>query len=448
MKKTESKTRMTRLPPHSIEAEEQLLSSIFIDGVETMTKALDAKVCAESFYVPANRTIWEYLNKMLKLGIDIDTSTIAEEMKKDGVLEDNGGYSYLARVSACVQTTARVSYFIDKVQELYTLRRLLLAGTKVVEDVYSHTGDFAVFAMQVEEALRIREGLEKPKTLASACDDTIALLERYAKGEKPSGYPWPWSKGDEILDMVEPGELVTIGARPSRGKSSVARQIAWHWSEKIGDVAFFSREMPVGQLPQLFAQSLCGVSWREARKGYLHPKDLSVLTETIRNCKKNTKLHIFDKDSTVSQICARIKAMRQTKEIKAVFVDYLQAYDMEQQKGETRDVAIGRFTRALKDIALDLNIPVILLAQLSRSVEREEREPRASDLRESGNTEQDSDRVMFVHWLPVDRGGIAQDFQDYSRTTIAAQLIQVKNRNGSNARLDVDFYRPTTTFMD
>lgn len=214
----------------------------------------------------------------------------------------------------------------------------------------------------------------------------------------------------------------------------------------MGDVAFFSREMPVGQLPQLFAQSISGLSWREARKGYMHKHDMLKFAETLRECKKNTKLHIFDKDSTVSQICARIKAMRQTKDIKAVFVDYLQAYDMEQTKGETRDVAIGRFTRALKDIALDLNIPVVLLAQLSRSVEKEEREPRASDLRESGNVEQDCDRVMFVHWLPKDRSGIAQDFQDYSRVTIAAQLIQVKNRNGSNARLDMDFHRPTTTF--
>jgi replicative DNA helicase len=119
---------------------------------------------------------------------------------------------------------------------------------------------------------------------------------------------------------------------------------------------------------------------------------------------------------------------------------------MKQEKGETRDIAIGRFTRHLKDIALDLNVPVILLAQLSRAVEREEREPRASDLRESGNIEQDADRIVFTHWLPTTPDGIAQDFTDFTIQNVHASFIQVKNRNGSNGKLDVRFHRPTTTF--
>jgi replicative DNA helicase len=120
---------------------------------------------------------------------------------------------------------------------------------------------------------------------------------------------------------------------------------------------------------------------------------------------------------------------------------------MKQEKGETRDIAIGRFTRQLKDIALDLNIPVVLLAQLNRAVEKEEREPRASDLRESGNIEQDADRIIFTHWLPVTPEGIAQDFNDFSLHSVYSQFIQVKNRNGTNGKLDVRFHRPTTTFI-
>ena len=211
-------------------------------------------------------------------------------------------------------------------------------------------------------------------------------------------------------------------------------------------MAYFSREMPVGQLPQLFAQSISGISWREARRNVLHPADLGQLCEGIRTVKKNTRLHVFDKDNTITQVISRIRSLRAKLSLKAVFIDYLQAYDMKQEKGETRDLAIGRFTRHLKDIALDLNIPVILLAQLSRAVEREEREPRASDLRESGNIEQDADRIIFTHWLPVTPDGIAQDFNDFSLQSVYSQFIQVKNRNGTNGKLDVMFHRPTTTF--
>jgi replicative DNA helicase len=178
----------------------------------------------------------------------------------------------------------------------------------------------------------------------------------------------------------------------------------------------------------------------------MHKADVQTLVDSIREVQRNSKLHIFDKDSTASQICARIKAMKQTKQIKAVFIDYLQAYDVEQIKGETRDMAIGRFTRSMKDIALDLGIPVILLAQLSRSVEKEEREPRASDLRESGNIEQDADRIIFCHWNASDSMGVPVDFNDSTLKTIESQLIQVKNRNGTSGKQDVLFNRPTTTF--
>lgn len=436
-----------RTPPHSIQAEEGVIACALIDGPDVITKALDAKVCEESFYIPANRLIWRYLCSMLKRGLDLSLPVLAEDMKKQGHLDEIGGYAYLTRVTTSVPTTAQARFFIEKVQELYTLRLLIKAGTKTVEDAYTHTGDFAVFATQVEEALRVREGLEKPKTWEQATDDTLALMARLQNGEKVTGYPWPWVGMDDRLDAAEGGELIIIGARPGRGKSSIARQVAWNWSEEHNwDVAYFSREMPIGQLPQLFAQSLCGYSWRDARKGRLHARETAEFTQCLRDrVKTNKRLHIYDKDSTVSQICARIKSARQTKDLKAVFVDYLQAYDMEQIKGETRDIAIGRFTRAMKDIALDLNIPVILLAQLSRSVTKEEREPRDSDLRESGNVEQDADRIIFSHWL-TQIDGVAIDINDFTLPKVPAQFIQVKNRNGTAGKLDVVFHRPTTTF--
>jgi replicative DNA helicase len=384
--------------------------------------------------------------EMYGLSQAVETHTIVEELKKDGNLDTVGGFAFILKVSNTIPTTAGAGFFIEKVKELSLLRALIVRGSRIVDKAFNYTGDLAEFATEVEDALRVYGSLEKGKSLSAACDDTLALIERIKAGEKTQGLGWPFAGMDERMDVAENGELIVVAARPGRGKSSFARQVAWDWSLKHGDVAYFSREMPVGQLPQLFAQSISGFSWRDARRGHMHSYDLAKFCEGVREVKKNTRLHVFDKDSTITQVISRIRSLRSKLDLKAVFIDYLQAYDMKQEKGETRDIAIGRFTRHLKDIALDLNVPVILLAQLSRAVEREEREPRASDLRESGNIEQDADRIVFTHWLPVTPDGIAQDFNDFTIQNVHASFIQVKNRNGSNGKLDVRFHRPTTTF--
>ena len=436
-----------RVPPHSVEAEEQLLSACLLDGGDVISRCLEAKVLPDCFYIPANRLIYDKLLELYSAGNPVEITILAEELKTNDLLDEVGGYRYLTRISGRIPTTAGASFFISKVKELALLRSLILRGSRIVDKAYNYTGDLSEFASEVEDALRVYGSLDKGKSLSSACDDTLALIERIKAGEKTQGLGWPFKGIDERMDVAENGELIVVAARPGRGKSSFARQVAWDWSLKHGDVAYFSREMPVGQLPQLFAQSISGMSWREARRGHMHPHDLAIFCEGVREVKKNARLHVFDKDSTITQVISRIRSLRAKLDLKAVFIDYLQAYDMKQEKGETRDLAIGRFTRCLKDIALDLNIPVILLAQLSRAVEKEEREPRASDLRESGNIEQDADRIVFTHWLPVTPDGIAQDFTDYTVQNVHAAFIQVKNRNGSSGKLDVRFHRPTTTFV-
>jgi replicative DNA helicase len=417
-----------------------------MDQGSTLSKCIEHRIVPDTFYVPAHALCYQKMIEMYGLSQAVETHTIVEELKKDGSLEKVGGFAFILRVSNTIPTTAGASFFIDKVKELSLLRALIVRGSRIVDKAYNYTGDLAEFATEVEDALRVYGALEKGKTLSSACDDTLALIESIKAGKKTQGIAWPFNGMDERLDTAENGELIVVAARPGRGKSSFARQVAWDWSLNEGDVAYFSREMPVGQLPQLFAQSISGRSWREARRGVMHPADLADFCDGVNEVKKNTRLHVFDKDSTITQVISRIRSLRAKLSLKAVFIDYLQAYDMKQEKGETRDLAIGRFTRHLKDIALDLGIPVILLAQLSRSVEKEEREPRASDLRESGNIEQDADRIIFCHWNAADSMGVPVDFNDSTLKTIESQLIQVKNRNGTSGKQDVLFNRPTTTF--
>ena len=436
--------------PHSTHVEEQVLSACFMDGAETINRCLDAKVVEDSFYVPANRLVWRVVLWAFRKGIPLEVSAIATELQKLNKLDEIGGISYLARVSGAISTTAGTAHAIEKLQELYMLRDLDKRCDRIKEQVANYTGDIAVFAREIEDALRIREGLERPKTLEDATKETIELVERIQRGEvkdEELGYEWPWKEANNILGAITPGELVIVAARPGRGKSSVARQLALAWQEKYGKTVLFSREMPVGQLPQLFAQSMCGVSWREVRNGRAHAKEAVQFISALREVQGMKNLIINDADRTLSQIVARVKAMKQVGAPKAIIVDYLQRYDVEQQKNETRSQALGRFSSALKDMAVDLKIPVIALAQINRSVEREEREPRDSDLRESGDLEADADRIVFCHWQQCLRDTqIAQDFNDFSIRTIHAELIQTKGRGEGSARLPLDFHRATTTF--
>jgi replicative DNA helicase len=157
-------------------------------------------------------------------------------------------------------------------------------------------------------------------------------------------------------------------------------------------------------------------------------------------------LSVFDQDRTLSQITARVEACKSFMPVKAIIVDYLQRYDPQQERGETRDIAIGRMTMALKDLAVSLKIPVILLAQLGREVEKENRAPRLSDLRESGNIEQDADRVVFIHAPDTKEDGSTQDLNDQSVQRIEVNIIQAKGRSDGVATLTMSFHRPTTTF--
>jgi replicative DNA helicase len=161
---------------------------------------------------------------------------------------------------------------------------------------------------------------------------------------------------------------------------------------------------------------------------------------------QNKNLLVFDQDRTLSQITARVEAIKAFNPPKAIIVDYLQRYDPQQEKGETRDIAIGRMTMALKDLAVSHKIPVILLAQLGRDVEKENRIPRLSDLRESGNIEQDADRVVFIHAPDEKEDGGTQDLTDQSLQRIEVNIVQAKGRSDGVASLTMSFHRPTTTF--
>jgi len=436
--------------PHSIEAERTVLSCIVLDGAAYLSKALDYRVSEQWFYHRPHQAIWKTIMGCHAHGKPLDAHIILEELKKhDPKLESVGGVIGYSEATAYSSTGVAYVYSLDQLRELYQLRQIAVISEETREAALVKKASLDDFVAKIGRVLALKNATNITKSLAQAATDCIGKVADILAGketEENAGLEWPWLDWDREMGKATAGELIIIAARPGRGKSSCARQVAWHWANKHGNVLLFSREMPIEQLAPLFAQVRSGVSWRAVRRNQVMDSEGKKFTRGLEEVAGLKTLSVFDQDRTLSQITARVEACKSFMPVKAIIVDYLQRYDPQQERGETRDIAIGRMTMALKDLAVSLKIPVILLAQLGREVEKENRVPRLSDLRESGNIEQDADRVIFIHAPDTKEDGSTQDLNDQSVQRIEVNIIQAKGRSDGVATLTMSFHRPTTTF--
>lgn len=432
----------------SPEAEAQVICVLFMQGAEALTQALEAKVDENHFYTPGNRLVWKSILYLHRHSKPITIDVLAEELKAKGKL-DEVGMTHLLSLTSAAPTSADYKYWLGKLREYYVFRELAATADQVKADALAMKGAPEDFLAKVTATLSINHTKKQQKSLWSAAKDVLSLCEKIDDGklqELDNGLKWPFRDWNSRFGTCKRHELVVVAARPSRGKSSLGRQIAWTWAEEYGDVLFFSREMSVEELAPLFAQSLSRVSWRLYQQDRLTKEQASQFKEGVNTVIGQKRLHIFDEDSSINQVIARVRSFGQTRPVQAIVIDYLTAFHIPQEKGETRDLAIGRFTRSLKDLALELKVPVILLAQLSRGVERETREPRLSDLRESGNIEQDADRVLLVDWPKDKPDGGTQDVNDDSLNHMFTHIIQAKGRGEGCGRIGMMFNRPIASF--
>lgn len=444
-----------RVPPHSKDSEASLLSSIFIDGIQSLAKTLDGHITPECFFDPANRQIFQAFLWLHRNGRELSLDVMIEELRRTQKLdsiqvEGRTALGYLMEVSGKVPTTMELDYHIDRVRETYVMRELIQSSANVAALAYSEQTEVEKFTTEVNRILSIRHSTQVIKTLPEAAKQSIDMAVRIKNRmpvEEDLGMDWPWPDWNHRFGAARPGSLTIFAARPGIGKSSAARQVMLCWSEKYGDVALFSREMPVVDLPPLFAQTMSGISWKHFRENQLGFKEQDGFISALQEVHASKTLHVFDRDRTLSHVVARARALAQTKKLKGIAIDYLQRYDTEQTRGETRDMALGRMTMAFKDLAMDLKIPVILLAQIGREVEKDRREPRLSDLRESGNIEQDADNVIFFY-PPEDDPilGCPQDPNDHDSDKLYVEAIQAKGRSSGRGRCGLYFTKSTTTF--
>ena len=437
---------MPREYPHDIEAERSLLGSMLISG-DTCHEILSLAT-KDDFYLDSHRILFEAMLAVDGQGNPVDVTTLTSYLMDKKLLDKIGGVDYLLQLSESVPTTAHSQYYLKILNEKSLLRKLIKESTDIIESAYNDIDNINDYIGNVEKnflnVTRDRNAGEfkSVKSVIQNVTDRLIMLQK-ADG-RISGVKTGYYDLDKLTSGFQKGDLIILAARPSVGKTAFALNIAYNVSLKSDDaVAVFSLEMPAEQLIQriicaagsLNAESLrSGSILKEANERYY------AAAEKVGKC----NLYIDDTPGIrVGEIAAKCRRLKRDHGLKMIVIDYLQLISGSANSRESRQQEVSDISRQLKMIARELEVPVLALSQLSRSVEkRDNKRPVLSDLRESGAIEQDADIVAFIH---------REDYQDPKKeaeTQGATDIIIAKHRNGALADIRLVFQKQYSKFSN
>jgi replicative DNA helicase len=435
-----------RTPPHSVEAEEYLLSCCLLDGGDTIARCLEAKLPPAAFYVQANQVIFEKLCELYQKSPPVAIEMLIEELRTTKQLEAVGGVPYLMQVSARIPTTAHAVYFIEKVREHYLLRELIKVTTSTVEQCFSYQGGLEEFIDKVEQdVFRVTQDRisDAAKPMKEPTHEAMIIINKLMmkKGEK-TGVVSGFIALDDLTFGFQKQEMIVLAARPSVGKTSLALNVAEAavLPRKGPPVPtlIFSLEMSSAQLALRMLCSRAKVNIKQLRDGYL-PKQGPEQQRLVDVADELSKSPLFIDDSshlTIMELRAKARRLYTRYKLGLIVVDYLQLLSPTDPK-IPREQQVAEVSRGLKAMAKELDLPVLVLSQLNRSSEKENRAPRLSDLRESGSIEQDADVVLML--APPKEAD--EKFQ-----AAAYDLVVAKQRNGPVGELQLTFLKDITRF--
>jgi replicative DNA helicase len=437
-----------RTLPHSVEAEEYLISCCLLDGADVVSRCLEARIRPESFYDSKHGIIYERLLDLYNRQAPIDASVVAEELKTAKQLDAIGGYAFLTQVSSRIPTTAQAGYFIDKVREQSLLREIIRSATGAVEECYNFSGGIDEFVDQVEARIfsvtqnRVSESAKPMREPTREAMNVITKM-MMKKGEL-TGVTSGFKDLDALTWGFQRQEMIILAARPSMGKTSLALNFAEAASmPKKGEAAatlLFSLEMSASQLALRMLCSRARVNMKLLRDGLLS-KNGDEQNRLVSTADEFSKAPIFIDDSSalsIMQLRAKARRIHARHKLGFIVVDYLQLLSPTDGK-MPREQQVAEASRGLKSLAKELDVPVLVLSQLNRASEKENRTPKLADLRESGSIEQDADVVLMLA-RPKDADEKFQVAAD------SAELIVAKQRNGPVGELKLTFLRDITRF--
>ncbi len=443
--------RVDRLPPHSPEAEMGVLGCVLLSPNECMGECIEKfKAGTEVFYDLRHQTIFNILSEMYDRREAIDVITVQQQLKNRQLLEQVGGIAYVSSLPDAVPSAANLRYYLDIVQEKYLLRKMIHTCTDVVGRVYEFEGEVDSLMDEVErDILRISESRVQGQTntIKDLVKKAITTIEDFHQRQGVlTGVGTGFVDLDKMTSGLHGGEMIVIAARPSMGKTSLAMNIAEHVAiEQRLPVGVFSLEMTADSLVLRMLCSRSRVNLRSVREGFLAERDFPKLTGAAGKL-ANAPLFIDDSSGlSILQMRAKARRMSQQYGIKLFVIDYLQLLHSTSRRAENRQQEIADISSGVKSLAKELNVPVIVLSQLNREIEREKgRPPRLSDLRESGSIEQDADVVGLLYKPKVgddDDGGSTVEEE-----AVAVNLLIAKQRNGPTGDVNLTFLKPYTRF--
>jgi replicative DNA helicase len=433
-----------RIPPHNIEAEESLLGAMLLskDAIATAVET----VAADDFYKPAHAHLFEAIVTLYGAGEPIDPTTVAEALRRAGVLDGLGGKQAILRIQVGTPAASNAGFYARIVADHALLRRLVAVGSEVAELGYTLPEDVTEVLDRAESLVfdvANRRQTTSLRGIHATLQDSLAHLEAlFEHDSQTTGIPTGYRDLDEVLLGWQPSNLIVVAARPGQGKTAFALGSAVHAALEVGrPVVFFSLEMGYLELTQRILAAEAGINSRLLRTGRIPEGDWTRISHAVGRLAEaplfiddNPHLTVMDMRAK----CRRLKAAH--GDLGLVVVDYLQLMSTP-RKAENRQVEVSELSRGLKVLARDLEVPVLALSQLNRSLEyRADKRPMLADLRESGALEQDADIVAFIYRDDT--------YHPDSPDKGTAEVIVAKHRNGPTGKIRLAFLEHLTRFSD
>ena len=432
-----------RLPPQNLEAEQSVLGAMMLSK-DAMADVIET-VRADDFYKPAHETIFDVTVKLYNSGNPVDALTVSAELQRDGSISRIGGAEYLHTLIAMVPSAASAGYYARLVREQSILRKLVEAGTRIASMGYEADGsqvDDIVDSAQSEIfAVTERRNSEDYLPIGDVMERTIDEIEASsARDGSMLGIPTGFRELDELTGGFQKGQMVVIAARPAIGKSTLGLDICRAAAIGAGKASvIFSLEMSREEITKRLLSAESNVKLSKLTKGPMGPNDWERLAQTAATISK-APLFIDDSPNmSLMEIRAKCRRLKQQHDLQLVVIDYLQLMSSG-RKVESRQQEVSEFSRALKLLAKEIEVPVIAISQLNRGAEqRGDKKPMLSDMRESGSIEQDADIVILLH---------REDAYDRDNRPGEADFIIAKHRSGPTDVIAVAFRKDFAHFAD
>lgn len=449
-----------RTPPHNLQAEMGLLAAIILEGGgDILTTCRSRKVRPEHFFSVAHQIIYEAACALNDEGKPVDDLTLCERLHKTGELASAGGPSYISEITRSIEVTAHAIHWMEIIIEKNLRRRLITTAISTVENAYSPKDDARTLVEGAERAFMeigvSLTGEDSVRPAEDAVEGSRAYINKLisSRGALP-GIPTGFKRMDDCLGGFEPGRVYVVAARPGMGKTSVALNFiesavfadgAKKPAPKTSDaILMVSLEMPQDELMTRLACSKARLDLKKLREGFFNTEQMRALDEVYSQYKASPLFIDDTGGQTIQEIRAKARHLKAKQGLRMVVIDYIQL--IESTDGNpNREQQIAGVSRAVKAMAKELRVPVILLAQLNRKSEDEARHPRLSDLRESGSIEQDADVVILIS-----RQNPGSDIkEEEGLATVKRLFLIAKNRGGQTGDfIGTEFVRHLTRFQD